>query len=112
MQEQESGTTTSNDNVHSMTNAELVGYAASHGLDEIAESFQVDYVPMDRSATGQAAFYQSMMSDPTKHDFVAQYLEAAQWQQQNGATDEGQSFRSMAGALIAASAKDAVEKIS
>lgn len=111
-QEQGAGTTPSNDNVHSMTNAELVGYAKSHGLDDIAESFQVDYLPMDRSAAGEAAMQQSLMSDPTKHDFVAQYLEAAQWQQQNGASDGGQSFRSRADELIAASAKDAAEKTS
>lgn len=105
--DQASGTTSSNDNVHDMTNAQLVAYANSHGLTNIADSFQVDYTPVDRSAAGESSAYQSLMSDPTKHDFVAQYEEAAQWQLQHGSASGGQYFQSMSDELIAASANDA-----
>lgn len=92
-------TDTGGSDVHSMTNAQLMAYAKANGLSDVTSSFQVDYAPMDRSAAGETAFYQGLMSDPTKYDFVQEYREAAAWQARHGASDHGASFIKMADEL-------------
>ncbi len=100
----------SNTDIHNMTNQEMLDYATSHQLKDVALSFTLDYLPADLSPAGQAAFRQTLMSDPTKHDFVKLFRDAADGARSRGDMRGEHYFDAMMESLIPASAKDASER--
>jgi len=100
-------TATGNADVHNMTNQEMLDYAKTHHLRDVELSFTLDYCPVDLSPAGQAAFHQTLMSDPTKHDFVKMFQDAADGARSRGDTQGSHYFDAMMKSLAAASTKDA-----